>query len=203
MKRKSENTDSASISDMELVERIRSGDRQAYQGLVEKYQQRVYTIAYGVLHNREDALDVSQDVFIKAYRKLKNFRGASSYYTWLYRITVNMAIDHQRRRKNIVEVEYDERIGGDEESDTQSRTPQPENPAEALERKELNQLIMGAIQALPEEQKTILLLREVEGLSYEEIAEVTRISMGTVMSRIHYGRKKLREVLAPYVEQGA
>ncbi len=200
MKEECDNNNSAdSLSDIELVKMTLSGDRQAYGGLVEKYQQRIYAIAFGVLHNREDALDVSQDVLIKAYRKLSYFRGASSFYTWLYRIAVNMAIDYRRKRKKVVEVEYDDHIDSDDESDKPSLQTSAENPAETLERKELNDIVMNAIGSLPDEQKTVLILREVEGLAYEEIAKVTGVSIGTVMSRLHYGRKKLRDILSPHL----
>jgi len=200
MKEKRENDNAALLSDIELVKMTLSGDRRAYRELVEKYQQRIYAIAFGVLHNREDALDVSQDVLIKAYRKLSKFRGASSFYTWLYRITINMAIDYRRKRKNVVQVEYDDRIGADEESEKPSMKTVTESPAEALERKELNKVVMDAIASLPDEQKTVLILREIEGLAYEEISEVTGVSIGTVMSRLHYGRRKLRDVLSSYLQ---
>ena len=198
----SESGNATSLSDIELVKKTVSGDRQAYRELVEKYQQRIYSIAYGVLHNREDSLDVCQDVFIKAYRKLAKFRGDSSFYTWLYRIAINMAIDYRRKRKIAVEVEYDDKISTDEETEKTGITAQAEIPSETLDRKEINKLVMDAIQKLPEEQKTVLVLREIEGLAYEEIAEVTGISIGTVMSRLHYGRRKLRDILTPHVFGG-
>ena len=199
MKDKSDNNNADLLSDIELVKMTLAGDRQAYRQLVEKYQQRIYSIAFGVLHSREDSLDVVQDVLIKAYRKLDKFRGTSSFYTWLYRITVNMAIDCCRKRKRTVEVEYDDQIGTEEEVDRRSLQATSENPAESLERKELNKMVMDAIASLPEEQKTVIILREIEGLAYEEIAKVTGISMGTVMSRLHYGRKKLRDILSPHM----
>jgi len=199
MKDKSDNNNADLLSDIELVKMTLAGDRQAYRQLVEKYQQRIYSIAFGVLHSREDSLDVVQDVLIKAYRKLDKFRGTSSFYTWLYRITVNMAIDCCRKRKRTVEVEYDDQIGTEEEVDRRSLQATSENPAESLERKELNKMVMDAIASLPEEQKAVIILREIEGLAYEEISKVTGISMGTVMSRLHYGRKKLRDILSPHM----
>ena len=199
---KSEVGNDITLSDIELVKKTISGDRQAYRKLVEKYQQRIYSIAYGVLHNREDSLDVCQDVFIKAFRKLEKFRGESSFYTWLYRIAINMAIDYRRKRKVTVEVEYNDALKPDEEIEKQSIKTQAENPAEKLDRKEINKLVMEAIQTLPDEQKTVLILREIEGLPYDEIAETIGISIGTVMSRLHYGRKKLRDILAPHISGG-
>ena len=201
MKQNQDNNTAETISDIELVNRTLNGDRSAYQQLVEKYQQRVYAVAFGVLHEREDALDVVQDVLIKAYRKLNRFRGASSFYTWIYRITVNMAIDYRRKRKNIVKIEYDDRIGQEDDTETVTLPGKSEDPAETLHRKEINTMVMDAMKGLPEDQRTVLVLREIEGLAYDEIAKVVGISIGTVMSRLHYGRKKLRDVLAPHVER--
>jgi RNA polymerase sigma-70 factor, ECF subfamily len=199
MEDKSDSGNASSFSDIDLVKNTLSGDRLAYRELVEKYQQRVYSIAFGVLHNREDSLDVCQDVFIKAYRKLAKFRGASSFYTWLYRIALNMAIDYRRRRKVAVEVEYDDAIAPDDEGEKPGMKSPNETPSETLDRKEINKLVMEAIQTLPDEQKAVLVLREIEGLAYDEIAKVAGISIGTVMSRLHYGRRKLREILEPHI----
>ena len=198
---KSEVGNDITLSDIELVKKTISGDRQAYRELVEKYQQRIYSIAYGVLHNREDSLDVCQDVFIKAFRKLDKFRGDSSFYTWLYRIAINMAIDYRRKRKITVEVEFNDALKPDEEIEKQLLKTQAENPSETLDRKEINKLVMEAIQTLPDEQKTVLILREIEGLSYDEIAETVGISIGTVMSRLHYGRKKLRDIFFSHISE--
>lgn len=200
MDEKCDSGNAALLSDIELVKNTLSGDRMAYRDLVEKYQQRIYSIAYGVLHNREDALDVCQDVFIKAYRKLEKFRGDSSFYTWLYRIAINMAIDYRRKRKIGVEVEYDDAIGPDEEIEQPGMKTASDIPSESLDRKEMNELVMEAIEMLPDEQKAVIILREIEGLAYDEIAKTVGISIGTVMSRLHYGRRKLRDILAPHVK---
>ena len=191
--------------DAELVRRTLEGDQEAYRALVSAYQNKVYGIAYGVIRNREDALDIAQEVFIKAFKKLRGFRGSSSFYTWLYRITINMAIDHARKKRHIVNVDYDEQILEDPPSDAGVPRPRQVNPLESLERAELNETIMEAIAELPEEQRATVVLREIEDLSYAEIASVLGCSIGTVMSRLHYGRKKLRQKLAGYLsaERGA
>lgn len=189
------------ISDFELVQQAANGDESAFEVLVKKYQQKVYTIAYGISHNQQDALDISQEVFIKIYKKLKNFRGASSFYTWLYRITTNLSIDFQRRKKKVTKVEFDERIL--EEPIPEARTGEDKkfDPGDILERKEIHGAILKAIETLPEDQKTTVVLRELENLPYREIAKVMNCSIGTVMSRLHYGRKKLQEMLSPLLPE--
>jgi RNA polymerase sigma-70 factor (ECF subfamily) len=187
------------LSDEQLIERIRQGDATAFQALVEKYQKKLYAVAYGLLGNREDALDGVQEAFVKAYRSLDRFKGESSFYTWLYRITVNAAIDIGRKQGRRDEVEFLEEVEPEEEKGDYPVASAGKNPSEQLMRKELGDLIEDAIQQLPEEQRTAVVFREIEGLSYKEIAKLMRCSEGTVMSRIHYGRKKLQEILGPHV----
>lgn len=186
-------------SDEELIERSREGKRAAFQELVEKYQQRMYAVAYGLLGNREDALDAVQDAFIKAYNSLPRFEGKSSFYTWLYRITVNAAIDLGRKASRREEIEFREEIDVEEEKSEFPVASPSESPSEQLLRKELGELIEDAIQKLPADQRTVIVLREIEGLSYKEIAQVMKCSEGTVMSRLHYGRRKLQELLGPHL----
>jgi RNA polymerase sigma-70 factor (ECF subfamily) len=185
------------ISDFELVQNAAKGDESAFEELVKKYQQKVYAIAFGIAHNQQDALDITQEVFIKIYRKLKNFRGASSFYTWLYRITANLSIDFQRRRKKVTLVDFDEKISEEATPEARMGEDTKYDPSEILERKEIHGAILKAIETLPEDQRTAVVLRELENLSYKEIAEAMNCSLGTVMSRLHYGRKKLQETLSP------
>jgi len=186
-------------SDEELIRRTRRGDRTAFQELVEKYQQRIYAVAYGLLGNRENALDAVQEAFIKAYKSLDSFRGRSGFYTWLYRIATNAAIDLGRKESRRGEVSFREELEPDEEKGEYPVAPASENPADALMRKELGEQIEDAIQKLPPEQRTTIVLREIEGLSYREIAKVMKCSQGTVMSRLHYGRKRLQQLLEPHL----
>jgi RNA polymerase sigma-70 factor (ECF subfamily) len=188
-------------SDEELIARTRRGDRAAFQGLVEKYQRRIYAVTYGLLGNREDALDAVQDAFIKAYNSLDKFKGRSGFYTWLYRIATNAAIDLGRKTSRRDEIEFREDIEADEEKGSYPVGPAPENPADDLMRKELGELIEDAIGQLPPEQRTAIVLRQIEGLSYREIAKVMKCSQGTVMSRLHYGRKRLQELLGPHLDE--
>jgi len=184
----------AQFADRELVQRVVGGEQEAYKVLVDRYQGRVFRVAYGLMRNREDARDVTQEAFIKAYRNLPNFRRDSSFYTWIYRITVNLGIDQKRKAYRSRETELDEgRLTPDDAHHTGPR-PMP-GPRQSLMRKQLSGRIGEAIASLPEDQRQVIVLREVQGLSYKEIAETTGIAEGTVMSRLFYARKKLQALL--------
>ena len=185
------------ISDFQLVQKASKGDSDAFEELVKKYQQRVYAIAYGISHNQQDALDISQEVFIKVHKKLKDFRAASSFYTWLYRVTANVSIDFQRRKKRTVTVEFDENILEQPLGEATHAEQKKFDPRKILDRKEIHGAILKAIEMLPEDQRTVVVLRELESLSYKEIANAMNCSLGTVMSRLHYARKKLKQILSP------
>ncbi len=183
-------------ADAALLRAVLDGDTTAYQGLVEKYQNRVYAMVYGMVRNREDARDITQDAFVKAYRNLQGFRLESSFYTWLYRIARNLAIDHTRKQKRQATGAFDEGVAARDGDGGIHEVHHQDSPRKALERKQLYARIMAALDKLPPEQKEIILLREVEGLAYKEIAEVMEIPEGTVMSRLYYARKKLQKLLA-------
>ena len=160
----------------------------------QRYQSKIFAVAYGVLRHREDAREVSQEAFIKAYRNLPSFRKDSSFYTWLYRITVNLAIDFQRRAHRKRETTFESvKLSPDEIRGT---GPRPVgNPGLELEDKQLGESIRLAIEQLPADQRTAVILREIQGLSYKEIAQTMGCAEGTVMSRLFYARKKLQELL--------
>lgn len=180
----------------ELIRRVQQGDQEAFRAIFELYHKKVYRVAYGVVRESEEALDIVQEVFVKLYRALGSFKGRSSLYTFLYRMAVNTAIDHTRRKEKPASASLDEE-GVPEPIDDLERGPE-----RRLLQKEQEERVKKAIETLPMDQKTALLLREVEGLSYQEIAEVTRCSIGTVMSRLHYARKKLQEALRDYLKEG-
>lgn len=184
-------------SDDALVAAVRKGDATAYRGLVEKYQGRIYNVLYGMVRNPEDAKDLTQETFVKAYRSLHTFREDSRFYTWIYRIAMNLGIDFVRRRQRSPVSGLDEGIAGRDADGQILAAHHEDGPRRLLERKRLYGAIMDAVQELPEQQRQVLLLREVEGLSYKEIADVLDIAEGTVMSRLFYARKKLQSVLAP------
>jgi len=181
-------------SDAELVQLSQAGDRQAFHELVERYQRKVFSLALGMLHNREDAWDVSQETFLRAFRRLAQFKGESQFYTWLYRIAVHLAIDFRRRegRRPVVASE-DGTIGGREEVASYAQEGEGfEDPYVRVRNKALGEEVLKAINELTPEHKAVILLREAEGLSYEEIASVMQCAKGTVMSRLHYARRKLQ-----------
>ena len=182
-------------AEAELLRAVKNGDSTAYQGLVEKYQNRVYHLVYGMVRNREDAADISQDAFVKAYQKIDSFRLESSFYTWLYRIAMNLAIDFLRKRKRRGTSEFDESIAARESDGTIAESHNSTSPGKALERKQLYKQIMDALEQLPADQKQVILLREVEGLAYKEISDIMGIPEGTVMSRLFYARKKMQKLL--------
>jgi RNA polymerase sigma-70 factor, ECF subfamily len=178
-----------------LVERVRGGDVAAFEPLVEKYRQRVYRLAFNVLRNQEDAWDVAQEAFIKAYKALPAFRGQSAFYTWLFRIVMNVAHDKARQRGAQGRAFGTERVT---EEEWERTMPDPgEDPGAAAVRAEQRARITQALETLPEHHRAIIMLSDLEGLSYREIADVLSIPMGTVMSRLHNARKRLRAALGP------
>lgn len=181
--------------DRVLVERCRAGDVTAFEPLVEKYRRRVWRLAYNVLRDPEDAWDAAQEAFIRAFQALPSFRGQSAFYTWLFRIVVNVASDRARQRAAQGRAFGTERVAMEE----WARVPVEgaEAPDGAAARAEERERISRALGALPERHRTIIMLSDLEGLSYREIADVLKIPMGTVMSRLHNARKRLRAVLGP------
>ena len=190
-------------ADRVLVERARDGDHAAFRVLFEKYHKRAFSVAYGVLKNRHDALDVVQEGFVKVHRHLASFEGSSSFYTWLYRIVMNLAIDSLRRRKTSRPVEYDDALRRDGESgvdDAIVARMLDSNPRKAAIRRELITKIDAALAELPDYHREVILLREIDGLSYEEMAEILQVPKGTIMSRLFHARKKMQLALADYVD---
>jgi RNA polymerase sigma-70 factor, ECF subfamily len=180
-------------SDAELVRQARQGDQEAFRELVERYQRKVYGLLLGMLHDHDAAWETSQETFIRALRSLDAFKGESSFYTWLYRIAVNLAIDYQRREWGRPISDVDPSVL--EQRDAERSLHESETPQRAVERRELGERVRKAIDELTPDHRAVILLREVEGLSYDEISRVMQSAKGTVMSRLHYARKKLQEKL--------
>jgi RNA polymerase sigma-70 factor (ECF subfamily) len=181
--------------DRALVERCRRGDVAAFEPLVERYRERVWRLALGYVRDREEAWDVAQEAFVRAWQALPTFRGQSAFYTWLFRIAVNVATDRVRQR-----AARGRAFGTDpvpEEEWERVMTDPAAGPEDAAARAEDRARIGRALQALPEHHRAIIMLSDLEGLSYREIAEVLGIPMGTVMSRLHNARKRLRQALGP------
>jgi RNA polymerase sigma-70 factor (ECF subfamily) len=179
--------------DDDIVARCRSGDREAFAVLVRKYQSKVLTLATRILDNRSEAEDVAQDIFVKVFLSLREFRGAARFSTWLYRITVNHCLNHIRRRAR----QQQTLVASDSEGWGQEASVS--NPYKTLEQKERWALVQAKLQALTPEHRTIILLRDFEGLAYEEIAEVLQLEIGTVKSRLHRARMELKTQLEPYL----
>jgi RNA polymerase sigma-70 factor (ECF subfamily) len=189
--------------DEALVARARDGDAAAFSQLVGAHQGRLFSVAFGMLRDRDDAMDVVQDAFIKAHRKLSDFEGNSAFSTWLYRITVNLCIDKKRAVARRRQTDLDDVAGRDFESDPLYAEAdfaprlQQTNPLRNVGNKELGQQIGRGLAQLSEDHRAIVLLREVEGMSYDEIAATLGIPRGTVMSRLFHARKNLQRVLRP------
>jgi RNA polymerase sigma-70 factor (ECF subfamily) len=188
--------------DRELVSRAQKGDHAAFRQLFERHHKRAFAVAYGVLKNKQDALDVVQESFVKVHKHLESFQGSSSFYTWLYRIVMNLAIDQLRRKKTARPVEFDDAVLGEGDAVDDSILPRmmDANPRKAVIRRELMKRVEEALATLPEYHRQVILLREVEGLSYEEMAEALEVPKGTIMSRLFHARRKMQAALKDYVD---
>jgi RNA polymerase sigma-70 factor (ECF subfamily) len=188
------------------VARAARGDREAFRLLVEKYQSRVLALAFSIVKNKDDAEDIAQEAFVKAYLSLPEFKGEAAFYTWLYRIAYNMAIDFRRRQSRRGGLSpgslSDEQIGQLTDSSALS-AGSVEAPDGPLLRKEQGRMLQEVLGGISDEHRSAILLREVDGLSYDEIASVTGVTKGTVMSRLHYARKRLQQALKEWVPAGA
>ena len=188
----------ADLSDAEAVTRSRDGDQDAFRVLVERYQGRAYRLAARLLGDSDLARDAVQEGFLKAYGSLGRFEGRSGFYTWLYRLVFNLCIDMKRRNRSSRHVEWNDEAAA--RLAPTDDTPPDSGPAIELDRGELRVALAQAVEQLPEEARRTLLLREVDGLSYAEIAKALGIPKGTVMSRLHHARRRVRQLL---VEAGA
>jgi len=182
-----------------LIRKTLAGDDGAFGELVERYKGRAFAVAVGIVGDGDDALDVVQDSFIKAYYKLKEFRFGSNFYTWFYRLLVNQAIDRWRKSARSAEVPFDESWLAGDDSPPGAFT-YPRTPEDLARDRELGGALQRAIGSLPEYHRTVIVLREVDGMAYDEIAKVLGCSVGTVMSRLHYARGKLKEALKGHRE---
>lgn len=190
---------SADVSDLSLVRRVQSGDKGAFDALVRKYQHKLVKLVMRYVRNPAEAEDIAQEAFIKAYRALPQFRGDSAFYTWLYRIAINTAKNAVvSRDRSPIEYNIDRNDATEESYDMQGRMKDSETPEGLVLTDEIRTTVNAAIEALPEDLKTAIVLRELDGLSYEEIAAAMDCPVGTVRSRIFRAReaidRRLREV---------
>ena len=189
----------ADVSDAQLVQRVQRGDRRAFDLLVAKYQHKVLKLVGRLISNPAEAEDVAQEAFIKAYRALKSFRGDSAFYTWLYRIAINTAknaLVSQGRRP----VDFNLDLQDPSQYDMQARLQESDTPERLLLTDEIRRTVQDAMRELPEDLRTAIMLRELEGLSYEEIAEAMDCPVGTVRSRIFRAREAIDKKLQPLLD---
>jgi RNA polymerase sigma-70 factor (ECF subfamily) len=186
------------VSELTLVQAAKAGDLEAFSELVNRYDRNVFRIAQHITHNEEDAQDVVQDAFLKAYQNLEQFQGNSKFYTWLVRIAVNEALMKLRKRRNEKTVSLDEDVETDEGSIPREVADWSPNPEQIYGQSELGDILKKTIQGLPPGFRTVFVLRDVEGLSTEETAEMLGLSVPAVKSRLLRARLQLRERLAKY-----
>lgn len=183
--------------DRQLVDRARQGDKRAFELLVEKYQRRLYRLLSRMVRDQEEVEDIAQETFIKAYRALPNFRGDAAFYTWLYRIGVNTAKNYLSSRNKAMPTVSDQALDDDDEPDERLVAQDINTPESELLSKQIALAVNEAVEALPEELRSAITLREMEGLSYEEIAELMGCPIGTVRSRIFRAREAIAAKLRP------
>ncbi len=192
----------AEISDADLVAKCQAGDTAAFDQLVGRYRTRVFGMIYNMVHSEQDAWDLAQDSFLKAWKSISRFRGQSSFYTWVYRIVMNVTIDWLRKKQvKGTGAEFDDAIQL-KEIDPASRTAPKANalPHERLQDQEIRTRIDAAIQQLSPDHRAVIIMKELEDMQYHEIAETLGCSIGTVMSRLFYARKKLQNLLRDVYE---
>ena len=176
-------------ADAVLVSRAREDDFRAFEELVRRYRNEVFRLAYHFIRNREDAWDISQEVFIKVYKSLRGFRGDAQFKTWVLRITANQCKDYWKKRR-LHTVALSEALQAEDTSTSGA------SPGQGLEAEEIGHAIEAALQKLSHKHRTAFILREFEGMTYEEMAQVMHCSLGTIMSRLFHARKKLQTTLA-------
>ncbi|MEL6546587.1 MAG: sigma-70 family RNA polymerase sigma factor [Myxococcota bacterium] len=182
------------LTDKVLVERAARGDEIAFSELVNRHYKRALRVSFGLLKDRHDAEDVVQDAFARVHKRLKDFEGQSAFYTWLYRIVVNLSIDYMRKRKRERRVDVEDESAREALRGGEELWPRysDSDPGDSMERVQLRQKLQLAFQDLPEIHQAVLMLRELEGFSYEEIATTLNIKKGTVMSRLFHARKAMQ-----------
>lgn len=185
------------LNEWNLIERLKQGDTAAFKEIVESAQGLVYNTALGIVQNAEDAEDVSQEVFVQLYESISGFKGESKLSTWLYRITVSKAMDHLRKKRRKKRFAFVQSLFGANEELIHD-PPDFVHPGVSLDNKEKAKQLFHAINKLPEKQKIAFTLNRIEGLSYQEISEVLRLSVASVESLLHRARKNLRKTLESY-----
>jgi len=188
------------VEEKVLVDRARRGDLHAYDELVKRYQERIYATIYHMTSNHEDANDLAQESFVKAFQALKSFKGGSSFYTWLYRIAVNKTINFLKQRKNRQHMSLNDLDFNAEHDPDLVALISDKTPRRAAGLTELQEKLNAALLKLSDSHRMAVVLHDVQGLSHEEIAKIMRCNIGTVRSRLFYARQQLQALLADYVK---
>jgi RNA polymerase sigma-70 factor (ECF subfamily) len=187
-------------AEQELVRRARRGDLEAYDDLVRRLQERIYATIYHMTSNHEDANDLAQDTFIKAYQALKSFKGSSSFYTWVYRIAVNKTINFLKQRKGRAHLSLNDLDVNAENDPDLVALVSDKTPRREANLNELQGKLNEAMQKLSEPHRLVVALHDVQGLAHEEIAEIMDCNIGTVRSRLFYARQQLQSYLSDYLK---
>lgn len=195
-----ESAERSSVSDLALVGRAQRDDVGAYDELVRRYQERIYATVYHMTSNHEDANDLVQETFIKAYRALKTFKGDSSFYTWVYRIAVNKTINFLKQRKNRVHMSLNDVDFNAEKDPDLVALVSDKTPRRDLNLSELQDKLNAAMLKLSEHHRMVVILHDIQGLSHEEIATIMDCNIGTVRSRLFYARQQLQAYLTDYLK---
>jgi RNA polymerase sigma-70 factor (ECF subfamily) len=190
----------APVEEMDLVKRARKGDLTAYDELVRRYQERIYATVYHMTANHEDANDLAQEAFIKAFQALRSFKGGSSFYTWVYRIAVNKTINFLKQRKNRGQMSLDDLDFNAEHDPDLVALISDKTPRREVGLAELQEKLNAAMQKLSEPHRLAVTLHDVQGLSHEEIAKIMDCNVGTVRSRLFYARQQLQAYLSDYLK---
>jgi RNA polymerase sigma factor RpoE len=188
------------VDDLTLVQRAKKEDIRAYDELVRRYQERLYATVYHMTSNHEDANDLTQETFIKAFRALKTFKGDSSFYTWIYRIAVNKSINFLKQRKNRVQLSLNDVDFNAENDPDLVALVSEKTPRRDLHLSELQEKLNAAMQKLSEHHRMVVTLHDIQGLSHEEIGKIMDCNVGTVRSRLFYARQQLQAHLSDYLK---
>jgi len=188
------------VEEMDLVKRVRDGDLTAYDELVRRYQERIYATVYHMTSNHEDANDLAQEAFIKAFQAIKSFKGGSSFYTWVYRIAVNKTINFLKQRKNKAQMSLDDLDFNAEHDPDLVALVSEKTPRREVVLKELQEKLNAAMQRLSEPHRLVVTLHDVQGMSHDEVAKVMDCNIGTVRSRLFYARQQLQAYLSDYLK---
>jgi len=187
------------LNDLELIDRLKKGDQQAFRMIVESWKDMVYNTSLGIVQNSEDAEDVTQEVFVQVYESVNQFKGDSKFSTWLYRIAVTKSLDHLRKKKRKKRFAFVQSLFGPNEEEV-NHQPDFQHPGISMENKENAAVLFRAIEKLPDNQKTAFTLHKLEGLSYQEIAEIMETTVSSVESLMHRAKGNLKKFLTDYYQ---